>query len=331
MDSKYDFLHIVDNFQEHRDVKSHCVIKRTSHNDAIVTIAIPTYRDGDRLVQSVNSALSQVGFDDYNILIVDNDPNSEPSLDIFSSPAYLDEEERKFNKGRISYYQNDVNIGMCANWNRCVELCQAEYLVMLHADDLLMPNYLNEVMLVVANKKVGMLQTARIKNSKFRMGMAKLPYERFCLLDLMPNNQLCAPSGALYRVEYIRNLGGWNNNVTFFFDCYLNALFLVNYPVYVINKPLTYYRRHTDYPKDLKYAIVTAEYFLYHQILRYYHIPERFALSQPYLGVLNYCKANELDYHQVPLIASEFTESQMKWGRRIEKYTRIIAHWFANL
>ena len=320
-----NFLKIEDNFAKTKEIRSVCMLERTSHKEAKVTIAIPTYNGGEMLVRAVNSALAQVGYDDYNILIVDNNPLSTLSLMEFTVPY-----EDRIN--RISIYRNEENIGMCGNWNRCVELCTAPYMVMLHTDDYIMPDYLKEVMAVIQKRpKLGMLQTSRIEDNKSRMQNARLPYERFCLLDLVPFNQLCAPTGALFRTEYVRVLGGWNNNYTDYFDCYFNALFLTKYPVYVLNKPLTYYRTHNDYPMEVKRNMAIAEYYLYYNILHYYYIPKYWAIVFPYLDVHGYCQQNNLDENGIPYISRKFTPNRIKWSRRMEKYLRLIVHKCYNI
>lgn len=48
---------------------------------------------------------------------------------------------REFNDSRISFHQNDRNLGIAGNWNRCLDLATTDYVTLLHADDELEPDY----------------------------------------------------------------------------------------------------------------------------------------------------------------------------------------------
>lgn len=42
---------------------------------------------------------------------------------------------------RISYVRNDANLGLAGNWNRCLELVEADFVTLLHGDDELGRDY----------------------------------------------------------------------------------------------------------------------------------------------------------------------------------------------
>lgn len=53
---------------------------------------------------------------------------------------------KKFNDQRISYRKNPKNLGLVGNWKQGVDLASGhEFLVILHADDRLKPDYLSEM------------------------------------------------------------------------------------------------------------------------------------------------------------------------------------------
>lgn len=92
-----------------------------------VSICIPVYNSAAYLITAIESALSQQ-YDSFEILIVD-DGSSDGSAEIASvfvkrSPL-------------VRFVANGTNIGMVANWNRCMELAQGEYIKFLFGDDLL--------------------------------------------------------------------------------------------------------------------------------------------------------------------------------------------------
>ena len=322
-----DFLKIEDSYAKTKDIQSICLVERTSHKDVLVTIAFPTYKGGEMLVRAVNSALAQEGYDDYNILIVDNNPQSTLSIEEFSSG---NSEDRRT---RISIYRNAENIGMCNNWNRCVTLCQSKYMVMLHTDDYIMPNYLKEVMEIVCRRpNAGIVQTARKGYSIRLLDNAKGKFERVHLLDIFPGGQLHAPSGMLMRTEYVRALGGWNNDHTDLFDYWFNALFLTRYPVYITSKKLTYYNFDLGkYPPSVKYNLTVAEYYLWKQALAYCHMPKK--ISQVCTNELakSLCRVFELQPEKLPFKLVDYNKHVATWSRRFVKYTSLAIHACVNI
>jgi len=97
-----------------------------------ITVAIPTYNRVKYLPQAVQSVLDQT-FKDFELLIVDN-ASTDETADIV----------RSFKDKRIVYHQNEQNIGMINNWNRCIDFSKGKYLIILGDDDKLYPNFLEE-------------------------------------------------------------------------------------------------------------------------------------------------------------------------------------------
>ena len=103
---------------------------------SLVTIAIPAYKS-TYLREAIDSALAQ----DYkNIeLVIVND----------KSPYDIDSIVQSYDDFRIRYYVNDTNLGkesIVYNWNRCLDYAQGEFFVLLCDDDVLMPNFVSELL-----------------------------------------------------------------------------------------------------------------------------------------------------------------------------------------
>lgn len=116
-------------------VPSDLVIQGADTSDPIVTIAIPTFRRLELLVETVQSALNQRFDKPYEILIVDNDPPEGTAHALLERLPIL--RERNFR-----YYVNRENMGIFPNHNRCVQLARAEWVTILNDDDMLDPEYL---------------------------------------------------------------------------------------------------------------------------------------------------------------------------------------------
>lgn len=102
-------------------------------NFPCVTIAITTYNRAKLLEKAIKSALNQ-DYENLEIQILDN-----ASTDDTQSLM------KTFNDKRIKYFRSQTNIGMLNNWNRAIELNSNPYLVILQDDDILLPDYVKEV------------------------------------------------------------------------------------------------------------------------------------------------------------------------------------------
>ncbi len=92
----------------------------------ILTIAIPVFERKEFFKEAIESALNQTIR--CEIIVVDNG----------SSHDYF---ENTCNKLGVSYYRNEKNIGMFPNWNKCFDLANTEFVMLLGDDDVLDINY----------------------------------------------------------------------------------------------------------------------------------------------------------------------------------------------
>jgi glycosyltransferase involved in cell wall biosynthesis len=92
-----------------------------------VSVCIPTYNYGHFIGEAIESVLRQT-FQDFEIIITDN-ASTDNTEAIVSKLSETDP--------RIRYERNPSNLGMVANWNRCLSLATGDYVKILCADDLL--------------------------------------------------------------------------------------------------------------------------------------------------------------------------------------------------
>lgn len=93
----------------------------------LISICIPTYNYRRFLPDALQSALAQT-VRDIEILVVDNHSDD-------GTTELLAEYARRDN--RVIAHRNATNLGMTANFNRCIELARGKYVKMLCADDVL--------------------------------------------------------------------------------------------------------------------------------------------------------------------------------------------------
>jgi glycosyltransferase involved in cell wall biosynthesis len=100
-----------------------------------ITIAIPFYRDLEYLRVAVESALAQER-SDWRMIVCDDGAVEQGALELVTS----------FCDDRITYRRSSSHLGMVHNWNRCLDDAPSPFVTLLHADDRLLPNYVDVVL-----------------------------------------------------------------------------------------------------------------------------------------------------------------------------------------
>jgi len=100
-----------------------------------VSVCIPTFNGASYVGATIDSVLKQK-FQDFEIVIVDN-CSTDHTEAIVAEHMLLSE--------KIIFYKNEQNIGMAENFNKCLEYARGEYIKYLCADDLLLPNCLEQM------------------------------------------------------------------------------------------------------------------------------------------------------------------------------------------
>jgi glycosyltransferase involved in cell wall biosynthesis len=100
----------------------------------LFSLAIPMHGDRAPNVLVLVASLLRDPGRDFEVLVVDNHSPLDPSGD-FS--AIVDE--------RFRFVRNATDVGMVANWNRCVEVSRGRWIAIVHSDDQLVPNAINTI------------------------------------------------------------------------------------------------------------------------------------------------------------------------------------------
>lgn len=101
---------------------------------ASVDVVVPNYRYGRYLRACVTSVLDQ-GIDDLRVLIIDN-ASDDDSVDIARQLAAEDR--------RVQVVARSRNLGPHASFNEGIDWAEADYLLILPSDDILLPGCLRE-------------------------------------------------------------------------------------------------------------------------------------------------------------------------------------------
>lgn len=105
-----------------------------------IDIALPFYGDVGYLKLAVNSILAQ---SDRNWrLLVSDDGYPDPEVETWF---------KSLGDSRIQYSRNEINLGANGNFQKCLEMVKAEYFVVMGADDVMHPQFI-QVMRSEINK-----------------------------------------------------------------------------------------------------------------------------------------------------------------------------------
>ena len=119
-----------------------------SKNNPLVSICVPTYNNARFLTRSLNSIMNQT-YKNIEIIVSDNasTDNTEGLI-------------RSFTDKRIRYHRLPVNISFIKNWNKSIQLANAEYRALYHSDDIYMPEIVEkEIEFLVKHPHIGAVFT----------------------------------------------------------------------------------------------------------------------------------------------------------------------------
>jgi glycosyltransferase len=317
VDKNTDFFKIEDNFSKTKNIASISIIQSKLSFTPKVTIAIPTYKRADLLKESLNSAINQIEYYDFDIIVVDNNPergcDTEKLMNSYNNP-------------RISYYKNKENIGMFGNWNRCIELSSGHYVSILNDDDGLESNYLKSVQEILLKKPnldaliVGHKTIDSNGNLIFEVKNDKLKINKVIPLDLQLGNINPGSLGILFSRESLIKTGGYDEKLYPSSDYMFLVKYLVNFKqVFYLNSILANYRIAVNESKK----IATLQGFIEYDK----RIRQSFKFIYPSLGriIALAQKVIELkQYKALSAVSDEFAETYSKQMSKIEKDVNIL-------
>lgn len=222
IDRNTDFFAYVDNFAKYKHIESVKLYGEHKTSNPNVSIAIPTYRRPNLLKQAVESVINQNRYDDYELIIVDNDEAGEFTNQIICMLEM-------FNSDKIVYYRNRKNIGMFGNWNRCIELATGTWMTILNDDDLLFENYL---ILMTSNcdgvdrVECKCLEFSDSTDINYKQSAVIKKYKASNYFVYILNNYNLGTHSMLFIRNKLIQIGGYNEKYYPSSDYILNATYL---------------------------------------------------------------------------------------------------------
>jgi glycosyltransferase involved in cell wall biosynthesis len=113
-----------------------------------VSVCIPVYNGSSYIAEAIDSVIGQT-YENFELLVCDN-----------CSTDNTEEIVRTFHDSRIKYVRNSDNLGLVGNANSCLSLANGEYVCILHHDDMMLPENLEQkVRLLDENHGVGFVHS----------------------------------------------------------------------------------------------------------------------------------------------------------------------------
>jgi glycosyltransferase involved in cell wall biosynthesis len=212
----------------------------------LVTIAIPTYNRADSyLPQALRCALDQT-YQNLEIIVSDN-ASTDRTKTLATSIA----------DPRIRYIRHETNIGPTNNINSCIERAKGKYLLILHDDDEIDPDFIEACIKASANAPdAGLIKTGMrwidmhgnvLGEAVNRIG--GLPFEEFCLgwfAGKAPMHLCCT----LFNTARLQELGGLQSKHHRFDDVMAEVRLAAKYQRVDIPAVKASYRHHPDQGAD---------------------------------------------------------------------------------
>lgn len=332
VDENTDFFKYVDNFAKTAHAVSIPILEAKVGEKMKITIAIPTYKRAELLREAIDSALNQIYDDNYEVLVVDNNPERD------------DETEKlvcSYSNCNVSYYKNAENLGMAGNWNRCVTLARGEFVILLHDDDMLYPYFLSVCSFYLNVFDIGILKPrnsleyAPVREFETR----NWPIKQVLYTDFYFAHVVGVPSGIIYKKEYFITVGGFNSDYYPSLDYCFHAFFAKVYPVYTLDVVLSFYRVECNISmnSNTKRGWLVTDSYLIRQILKEQKMPcsiietflsRRTSKVQQWImqhwGSFDFC-LSEIGLNETSVVSGVLSHMVVYaniCGRRVENYIK---------
>lgn len=232
----------------------------------LVSVCIPAYNNAGYIRETIDSILGQT-YENIELVIV-NDNSKDNTREVIE--AVGDE--------RIKLYNNEQNLGMSGNWNKCLSLCTGEYIKLVCADDLLTPDCIEkEVAVLEANPDIELVESDTLRVDM--NGKGKGTYNRYKASGRVSGKEvsrkgffICdyfgAPLANLFRRSTYERLGGFDTDFVYILDYEFFMRIACEGDIYIIHELLNKFRiRNDSNTGEVIAGSKTAAYVAEHRML----------------------------------------------------------------
>ncbi len=215
-----------------------------------VDVVIPCYRYGHFLRECVESVLMQ-DVSDLRVLIID-DASPDNTEEVGKALAAED--------ARVTFSRHDVNKGHIATYNEGIEWVAADFMLLLSADDYLLPGSLRRAIdLIASDQRVGfvfgnaVLNTDGVRSGRMWNSAMRVDANGIAVLEGAEFIRICAQQGAtnvvptataVVRSQLLKRLGGYRAELPHTGDLEMWLRFAVHSSVGFLAFEQAVYRMH---------------------------------------------------------------------------------------
>lgn len=171
-----------------------------------LSICIPNYNYAMYIGDTIQSILNQT-HSDFELIVVD-DASTDKSVDVINS----------FNDPRIKLYENKTNLGITANWNRCLEYATGDYIAIFHSDDIYHRKIIEHEVNILDSENVHIVGTRAVSDIAMLPKETEMKHTVYSPLEfikfLFIGNTLVCPS-VMIKKEVYDNMGKYNEDLVF--------------------------------------------------------------------------------------------------------------------
>jgi glycosyltransferase involved in cell wall biosynthesis len=206
-----------------------------------VSLCIPARNAAAFLVETLESVLAQTRAPD-EILVCDNASTDE-------TPAIC----RRYEKAGVHHHRFEELVGQAGNWNRCVDLAQGKYLILLHADDLLAPSFIERAVAMLEHHGTAVLLHCGVELIDANgqpLGLRQLYAEDRAdsgsefFRRLLIEGCLVNPAGVMLRTDAVRHAGPFTTRIRWGIDWHMWMRLALLGDAPYLHGPLAKYRLH---------------------------------------------------------------------------------------
>lgn len=240
-----------------------------------VTVAIPSYNSDKFIIYTIRSVLKQTKKIDQ-IVVVDN-KSTDNTVQMVQK--IINENPNR----NIQLMINKPNLGYQHNWNKCLENATSEYVLILHADDILKPDTIEkqinffknhpECALVggqedFINEKGKIVRYAKRKENKI--------YQNGQIYEFVSETGSYIPcSSVMFNMEKIKQVGFFDTDVLATDELFWSKI-LTQFPITTLGESLILRRLHPEQTEHIdfqtKFKQITSACIIHQQRIPLYEL-----------------------------------------------------------
>ena len=211
-----------------------------------IDVVVPCYNYGRFLRQCVESVLEQ-SHRDLRVFIID-DASSDDTATICGELAARD--------SRVKIIRHTVNAGHIATYNEAIQLARGEYMLLISADDFILPEALERAVTILdAHPEIGLVCGSwvlyhsdlpppyPIYDVSF---VGRGPVNSAVFMESLAIGNFVSTPTAIVRTSVQKKLGGYRMDLPHAHDYEMWIRFALHSKVACISTPQAAYRRHTS-------------------------------------------------------------------------------------